>query len=281
VTHSPIRRRAVEALVRIAGTVMRWMPPGSALYRGAFLPAYFAYKRHLEDPFAWLLGAYPGLLRGGHVIDVGANVGYTATLFAGAVDPGYRVFAFEPDAGNFAVLADVIRRRGLDGIVEARRAAVGAAPGTVKLWHNPAHPADHRVFSPALARTGRDPALASEVPMVSVDSFLAERGGTAPVAFIKIDVQGYEHAVLAGMERTLSGAPYAAVAVEYAPADLADQAQPGETLLAFFLERGYALYPLFRGRPLTAATPGEIHRLAATHGYLDLLCARRPPVRGS
>src|SRR5438874_3009000 len=66
-----------------------------------FVRSYFAYKRLFEDSFARLLRDRPELFRGGHVIDAGANVGYTARVFARAVEPPYRVYAFEPDATNF------------------------------------------------------------------------------------------------------------------------------------------------------------------------------------
>ena len=44
-----------------------------------------AYKRLVEDPFAALVRARPELFTGGEIIDVGANVGYTAQVFARAL----------------------------------------------------------------------------------------------------------------------------------------------------------------------------------------------------
>src|ERR1035438_5265855 len=71
--------------------------------QNSFLALYFLYKRHLEDPFARLLRGYPSLLRGGSVLDVGANIGYTALLFSKAIDSGFRVYAFEPEERNLRI----------------------------------------------------------------------------------------------------------------------------------------------------------------------------------
>ena len=71
-------------------------------------------------------------------------------LFAGAADAGHKVYGFEPEPFNFALLEHVLRQRGLDGRVVATRAAVGAANGTLRLWLNPRHHGDHRIATDAL-----------------------------------------------------------------------------------------------------------------------------------
>src|SRR5689334_23917857 len=111
----------------------------SRLAEAVFHRCYFAYKRLVEDPFAKLVATRPELFRGGDVIDVGANIGYTVTLFARALDPGRRVYAFEPEQRNFRRLQHVIERTGLTDRVVAHRSAVGAREGTIELWHNAAH----------------------------------------------------------------------------------------------------------------------------------------------
>src|SRR2546430_16632021 len=74
-----------------------------------FSRAYFAYKRR-EDPHARLIRAHPELFRGGNVIDVGANIGYTAVLFARAIDDPFKVFALEPEQENFQRLERKLAR---------------------------------------------------------------------------------------------------------------------------------------------------------------------------
>jgi FkbM family methyltransferase len=205
---SPLFPR-VYALARRAGVVDKpW-------FEAVFTRSYFLYKRWLEDPFHGLARRSPELFHSGHVIDVGANIGYDAMVFADAVDPGFRVLALEPEARNFAMLERAIARRGLAARVTALRLAVGAADGTADLWRNLDHHGDHRVATEAFRRA-HPTASTQTVPMRSLDS-LAETDLPGPIAFVKIDVQGYELAVCQGMRRVLAENARLAVAFEYAP----------------------------------------------------------------
>src|SRR5690242_12041412 len=69
--------------------------------RWLFTSSYNLYKRYLEDPFHALAGRHPELFRGGHILDIGANIGYTSMVFARAIEPAYRVYSFEPEEFNF------------------------------------------------------------------------------------------------------------------------------------------------------------------------------------
>jgi len=122
----------VEGLHSAYGLANRLGVLHSAVLDDLFVRAYFAYKR-LGDPFAVLARRRPDLFRGGHVLDVGANVGYTASVFARALEPGFKVFAFEPDRQNVERLVRTMRRLGLADRVEGVNATVGAAEGTVGL----------------------------------------------------------------------------------------------------------------------------------------------------
>lgn len=209
-----------------------------------FVKSYFAYKRFVEDVFAGLVRERPQLFRGGHVVDAGANVGYTARVFARAVESPCRVYAFEPDATNFRRLKRFAKN---DRIVPLH-SAVGEREGTAELWHNDAHPGDHRIAAGDMR--GR---RTSTVPITTIDAFA--RTLDHPIRFVKIDVQGYEPAVLRGMRETLHGD--VVVAVEYAP----------EHIRALGFEPG-AVFDLLRDF--------QIERLGdESRGYLDLLCVKK------
>src|SRR5262245_3574634 len=106
-----------------------------------FVSAYFLYKKYLEDPFDGLICRYPQLFQGGHILDVGANIGYSTSLFSRVVAPDKCVFAFEPEPFNFALLRHVIRTRATDRVI-AIPAAVGAVEGEIRLRLNPRHHGD-------------------------------------------------------------------------------------------------------------------------------------------
>ena len=46
---------------------------------------------------------------GNVVLDIGAHIGYYALMFAKLVGPHGKVFAFEPEPGNFAILEKNVR----------------------------------------------------------------------------------------------------------------------------------------------------------------------------
>ena len=202
---------AAYALARRAGIVDR------PLFKRVFVRAYFVYKRYVEDPFHGLVSERPHLFRGGHVLDVGGNLGYNAQLFAGALSPGYKVFSFEPEASNFELLQRMIASNGLADRIVAVAAAVGASEGTIELQFNPEHHGDHRIATETLLANGTKARETRTVALHSVDGFVASMSAPRTVAFIKIDVQGYELAVCEGMKQTLADNPDVVVAFEYTP----------------------------------------------------------------
>jgi FkbM family methyltransferase len=248
---------AMYALARRVG----WTDKG--WFRAAFPRAYFTYKRWVEDPFHGLIARRPELFRTGHIVDVGANIGYNAVLFARALAPGFRVYAFEPDTDNFALLERMTA--GLP--VRATAAAVGAADGEVELWRNLDHHADHRVATAAWKAA--HPEATARVPVVRLDTAVAGQG---PIAFVKIDVQGYEPEVLAGMGAVIAANPDLVVALEYAPDGLRELGH--EPARVFDALPGFHRHVLHKDGRLAPAA--MLDRVVARRGYADVVCARRP-----
>lgn len=156
----------------------------TALGRAMYRRTYFLYKRYVEAP---------GLrsLRGfvdpeSWVIDVGANIGFTTSMFASWVTAGGGVIALEPDPANFRELEHTLRTRRTIGKVVTRQAAATRTTGTAHLAQDPDHPGNHRLAEAGLP-----------VEAVSLEDLLEELG-RPPVSLVKIDVQGAEAEVLAG-----------------------------------------------------------------------------------
>jgi FkbM family methyltransferase len=234
-----------------------------------FVEAYFAYKRLIEDPYHALLARHPELVRGGDVLDVGANLGYTATVFARALSPGFRVYAFEPEQENFARLQRSARHPRVAGRIEAVQAAVGAREGEVELWTNEAHHADHRVVTAAWRDSGRTGA--QRVPLVSLDAFVAGLG-RGPVALVKIDVQGYELEVIRGMTNLLATTPGMHVAFEHCPDAMRELGFRSDELLAALGTR--RLHLIGHDGRLEPVGADELDERATRRGgYIDVLAS--------
>lgn len=264
--------KAADAFIAATGFVRRHGLLQRPLVARAFLGAYFAYKRLLEDSFLGLTRRHPELFRDGHVLDVGANVGYTALTFARALSDGARVFAFEPDAENLGLLRQAITRDPLGTRVEPVATAVGAAEGSVRLWRNPTHHADHRIATDTFQTPSAGETVA--VPLMSLDAFAATRGIAAQIAFVKIDVQGYEPAVCDGMTALLDANPRLAIAFEYTPDSIAELGWRPADLLAFFRDRGFGLQLIEHDGHLSDGADAAIQSAVQARSYVDLLATR-------
>ncbi|NEP83890.1 MAG: FkbM family methyltransferase, partial [Okeania sp. SIO3B3] len=92
-------------------------------FKKIFWFCYFLYKKYLEDPFWGLTQQYPDIFKGGNILDIGANIGYTATIFSKAITPGFTVYAFEPDEKNFLSLQEIITvEKSIDKIIPIQAA---------------------------------------------------------------------------------------------------------------------------------------------------------------
>ncbi|MBZ5641020.1 MAG: FkbM family methyltransferase [Acidobacteriia bacterium] len=271
-----LRGRVVEGLHSAYGLANRLGLLENAVLGDLFVRTYFVYKR-LSDPFATLARRQPDLLRGGHILDVGANIGYTASVFARGLAPGFRVFAFEPERQNFERLVRTMRRLGLADRVETVHAAVGATEGTVGLWRDVRHHAGHRITTDAF-RADRGVAASDTVRLLSLDRFTRERGIASAVGFVKIDVEGYELPVCEGMADIVAANPGLVAAVEYSPAAMGQMGFRPESILDFFLTRGFVIHVLHEDGGLEVFDARRPERHLAGRLYVDLLCARQPLV---
>ena len=80
------------------------------LSRRGFHALYRLYKRYGSDPYRQLVQTRPRLFSGGHILDIGANIGYTASVFAEALTGNTCVFAFEPEPWSFSTLSRMADR---------------------------------------------------------------------------------------------------------------------------------------------------------------------------
>jgi FkbM family methyltransferase len=137
------------------------------------------------------------------IIDVGANVGQYAHNLRMAGFKG-RIVSFEPLGEPFHALE---RKSLKDPLWECRRSALGDTDGTISInvAGNSGESSSvlpmlesHRDAFPAANYVG-----AEEAPIRQLDSVASEILRPNDVAFLKIDVQGFEKQVLAGGTSTV------------------------------------------------------------------------------
>lgn len=240
-----------------------------------FISAYVVYKRMIEDPFHNLGRRHPSLFTAGHIIDVGANIGYTSKVFAGLIPEKsqFKVFAFEPEAGNARRFRSLIAEASLSDRVECIEMAVGEGIGSIELWTNEGHHADHRIATEAFRTSGVATDGMVTVPMISIDRFLESRGFGSPIGFAKIDVQGYELPVLKGMVHTLNNNPRMPIAFEFAPRELSELGYDPADVVDFLAVRHFRFCKIHHYGSLSTISPRDLKRFgkARTESYLNIL----------
>lgn len=127
---------------------------------------------------------------GDTVLDIGANIGYFTMIFADLVGACGKVFAFEPDPDNFALLKRNIEENGYKNVELIQKAALNRT-GMHKLYLCEDNRADHRVYDSHDGRSW------IEIHAVELDDYFKNYDGK--IDFIKIDVQGAEGSVIEGM----------------------------------------------------------------------------------
>lgn len=233
-------------------------------HMGSHLFWYGAYSRDILSLLDRLLG--PGMT----VLDVGANIG-EITLAAGArVEPGGRVFAFEPAPSLATRLqANIARNRPLG--IEVVPVALSDTAGRATLF-------DASATFPDGSRHGgvvtlfpseRCDVPAGETPVMTLDAFVEQRR-LERLDLVKIDVEGAELAVLRGGLASLRRfQPWVIAEVQEETSRAAGYAQ--REILDLLAGIGYRFMTIGRRATLTALT---VDTMAA---FQNVLCV--PPSR--
>ena len=189
-------RRAYHKLLELptGGQGLRRSLPDGDIVR--ILPAYRYTKWNPIEYHAFKACLKPG----GVVLDIGANAGNYSLLFGRCVNPTGKVFAFEPAPEAFTGLMRHIQLNALDSVVFPMPAAVSDQPGEASFIANGFQGGNRLLALEEKLRAEN----VMRVPCVTVDSFCAEKQITPN--FIKIDVEGFELAVLRGARQIIQSA---------------------------------------------------------------------------
>jgi FkbM family methyltransferase len=144
---------------------------------------------------------------GDTVVDVGAHIGYFSVLAGRIVGPEGRVYAFEPEPGNYRRLRDHLAQNGLRQ-VQSFNVALGSAPGTAEMYFNSDNDGGHAFWDVAehqLCERTREEGKRMSAEVVVLDHVLSGlQPGQGP-RLIKIDAEGMEYEILKGSLRTILG----------------------------------------------------------------------------
>ena len=169
---------------------------------------------------------------GDRVIDLGANIGlYTLTL-ARLVGETGRVYAFEPDPTNFALLSKNVELNGYRNVTLERK-AVSDKTGPAHLFRCEDNAGDHRITD---SDEGRD---SVEIEVISLDDYFSS--DLVPIRLIKMDIQGAEGGALKGMAQLLDRSTDPRILMEFWPAGLERFGTNPRELLETLRARGFQI----------------------------------------
>ena len=192
-----------------------------------------AFRQYEKDEQAFVNRAIqPGMT----VLDVGANIGFYTAICGLRTGPEGRVIALEPDPQNFSFLSRTVERNQLKN-VDAVQAAAASREGEMWLFTSKDNRGDNRLY----AHNQSDNRI--RVRVVRLDELLPEMG-VAELNFIKIDVQGFEGEVLAGLEETIRRSPKLQILMEFWPEGLRSAGTDPAELLRRLEGWGLKLYRL-------------------------------------
>jgi FkbM family methyltransferase len=146
--------------------------------------------------------------------DIGANIG-TFSLYA-ALNESTQIFAFEPASTNYNILNENIRINFFDNRIYALNIAFSDQGGINHLFMSDSKVGSaHHSFGEARDELGQSfrEKFRQAVFGFKIDDFVMESGIKFP-NYLKIDVDGIEHLILAGAEQTLRDKRLKSVLVE-------------------------------------------------------------------
>jgi FkbM family methyltransferase len=205
------------------------------------------------------------------VVDIGGHIGYYTLLAARAVGPTGHVFAFEPERGNFALLAENVATNGYADRVTAVNKAVMAENGELQIYVSRDNAGDHHVYA-----VGDDDRPSYAIEGVALNDYFWGRPERT-VNVIKMDVQGAEPSALRGMRGLLDANDNVLLFTELAPPSLRDAGSSAREYVEALADAGFDLHVIDEDSGTVAHTTAD--ELAGVddfgrEDFVNLVCSK-------
>lgn len=205
------------------------------------------------------------------VVDVGANIGYYTLIFARLVGKEGRVFAFEPDPDNFALLKKNVEVNGYKNVIIEQK-AVSDKSGQIKLYLNPENVGMHRIYRSNYAHES------IQVESITLDDYF--NNFDRKIDLVKMDIEGAEISAFKGMRSLAQNNPDLKIVTEFVPAFISEFNYKSEDFLELLAQSGFILYEIDSDEKkvkkvsiseLTTRYPVDSEDLK----YTNLLCVKK------
>lgn len=241
------------------GRAVRVFPDGVRITELCNFSEFHAVGNFVSREEREFLSTYP--IGEGAIIDVGANLGIVSVMLAKRF-PERTIHAFEPAPSTFHALQTNIALNTAANI-RALPCAVANRIGEIAFNANPLGRATNSIAAGAGASV-------VNVQCVTLDAYAAENA-IAEIAFLKVDVEGFEATVFQGAQRQLGEHRVAVVYYEVCPENAENSGTAPELPTRILQEHGYRIHKIDDSGLLQPVDIAELKRT-----WLDNWVALRP-----
>jgi len=237
---------------------------GNFLYNNAFglyKPMYKLFKNKQDAFEIELLKKH--IKQNDIVLDIGANIGFYATILSDIVGEKGVVHCFEPDSKNF----EHLKKTTADfKNIKINTKAVGPKTEKLKIYTSKNLNVDHRTYKP------EEYDKEIEIDAVSIDDHLTSN---PKVDLIKMDIQGFEMQAIQGMQTILDKNKDIKLISEFWPYGLKKAGSSVTEYFNFLQSKGFTCYLLEETSllKLTAEKVSSLEPLGEEH-YFNIFATR-------
>jgi FkbM family methyltransferase len=167
------------------------------------------------------------------IVDIGAHIGYYTLLAAKQAGPHGKVYAFEPEPKNFALLSKNITANNANTI-KTFNTALSDQSGTRELFIEK-YNKGHHSFAKNV-----NTVETIRVTTTTLDETM-KNNGSPEINILKIDVEGAEPIVLRGMRETIKRSPKMTIFTEVYPRSMTKLGESAEAYLNELTSMGFTL----------------------------------------
>lgn len=215
-------------------------------------------------------------------VDVGANIGYYPVIATDAVGASGAVLAFEPDPANFRLLQENLAINSCQSVVTAFELGLAERDSTALLYLSADNAGDHQIFA---ASDGR-----STLPVALRNGSCFLRGRIQRLDVLKVDVQGAEYLVMAGLLPLLGELPsLPRIIIELTPLSLRQAGSSGRALIELLATLGQPMWIIDHIEHQLVACDGaelarwcdQVDAVPGDMGFMNILVGPAIPGPGS
>src|SRR3989344_1260119 len=167
------------------------------------------------------------------VLDIGAHIGYYTLMAAKRVGKKGKVYAFEPNQDNCALLTKNLKLNNFKNVVLVNK-AVSRSSGKVKFFLSNVSTGMH-----SLIDIDNKSENIIEIEAVSLNDFFGKKIPT--VSIIKMDIEGGEYTALEGMNHLLKKSKHMAILTEFSPFSIIKAEKSPRGFLNLLMSYGFKL----------------------------------------